>query len=96
MLPEVKQKQEEMKKKATAAINRMNMKLYQQVMIYTLLEQSHIQLYHTLESAAQLEEEIVITVKFVIVQNKIMQQIPIRTCSEVWIRYLVSSISLPA
>lgn len=33
MLPEVKQRQEEMKKKATAAINRMNMKLYQQVII---------------------------------------------------------------
>lgn len=31
MLPEVKEKQEEMKKKAAAAINRMNMKLYQQV-----------------------------------------------------------------
>ena len=30
-LPEVKQRQEEMKKKAAAAINRMNMKLYQQV-----------------------------------------------------------------
>ena len=41
MLPEVRQRQEEMKKKATVAINRMNVKLYQQVTIYSIRAVTH-------------------------------------------------------
>lgn len=56
MLPEVRQRQEEMRKKAAAAINRMNMKLYQQVMEYSIRAISVIGCC-TIESASQHEKE---------------------------------------